>query len=82
MPPDLIALARPRSSLLRCGGALHAGVWDAGYQGRSQALLSVQNQAGLHLQQGARIAQMVFFRMSAPPAQGYRGRYQGEGIGG
>ena len=34
LPRWLMALARPRSSLLRMGVALHTAVWDAGYSGR------------------------------------------------
>src|SRR5467141_100379 len=33
LPHDLMALARPRSTLLRSGVAIHAAVWDAGYSG-------------------------------------------------
>ena len=31
LPNDIMALARPRSSLLRSGVAVHTAVWDAGY---------------------------------------------------
>ncbi len=80
LPPDLMALGRPRSSLLRSGVSLHTAVWDAGYKGRSQSLLSVLHPAGFRLQRKARLAQLVFFRLSSPPNQGYQGRYQGEGL--
>ena len=78
LPHDLMALARPRSTLLRSGVAIHAAVWDAGYSGRGEGLLSVLNARGYRLQRGARVLQLVFFRLSAPTAEGYRGRYQGE----
>ena len=80
LPPDLMALGRSRSSLLRSGVALHTAVWDAGYRGRSQSLLTVQHPGGFRLQRNARLAQLVFFRLATPPEQGYRGRYQGEGL--
>jgi dUTP pyrophosphatase len=80
LPPDLMALGRPRSSLLRSGVALHTAVWDAGYRGRSQSLLTVQHPGGFRLQRNARLAQLVFFRLATPPEQGYRGSYQGEGL--
>ena len=80
LPPDLMALGRPRSSLLRSGVALHTAVWDAGYRGRSQSLLTVHHPAGFRLQRNARLAQLVFFRLSTPPTEGYQGRYQGEGL--
>ena len=75
-----MALGRPRSSLLRSGVSLHTAVWDAGYQGRSQSLLTVHHAGGFRLQRDARLAQLVFFRLSSPPSQGYQGRYQGEGL--
>ena len=80
IPLDIMALARPRSSLGRSGVSIHSGVWDAGYSGRSQALLNISNPAGYRIQRGARIMQMVFFRLEQPLKQGYRGRYQAEGL--
>ena len=78
IPPDLMALGRPRSSLLRSGVSLHTAVWDAGYRGRSQALLTVHQPDGYRVQQGARLMQLVFFRLTNPVETGYAGRYQGE----
>lgn len=78
LPPDLMALARPRSTLLRSGVAIHTAVWDAGYSGRGEGLLSVLNARGWRLQRGARVVQLVFFRLSTATAEGYKGRYQGE----
>ena len=43
LPLDLMGLAFPRSSLLRSGVSMNTAVWDAGYRGRSQALLNVHN---------------------------------------
>ena len=80
LPLDLMALGRPRSSLLRSGVSIHTAVWDAGYRGRSQALLSVQHPAGYRVQQGARLLQLVFFTLDRPARQGYTGRYLGENV--
>ena len=80
LPHWLMALGRPRSSLLRMGVSVHTSVWDAGYSGRSQALLVVYNPAGFRVQRDARIAQLVFFPLSAPDAQGYDGQYQRENL--
>ena len=80
LPRNLMALGRPRSSLLRSGVALHTAVWDAGYAGRSQALLAVQHPAGWRVKQDARIAQLVFLPLAAPDDAGYAGRYQGENV--
>ncbi len=78
LPHDLTAFIRPRSSLLRSGVTIHGAVWDAGYSGRGEGLLSVLNHRGYRLQRGARIAQLVFFRLSSATSRGYAGRYQGE----
>jgi dUTP pyrophosphatase len=78
LPPDLMALSRPRSSLLRSGVAVHGAIWDAGYSGRGEGLLAVMNPRGYRIQRGARIVQLVFFRLSRPAAEAYAGRYQGE----
>lgn len=78
MPLDLVALAFPRSSLLRSGVSLPTSIWDPGYSGRSQALLTVANPAGYDLQRNARLIQMLFLRLAQPVEEGYQGRYQGE----
>lgn len=80
LPLDLMALGRPRSSLLRSGVSIHTAVWDAGYQGRSQSLLVVHHPEGYRLQSGARLMQLIFFRMDHPASQGYQGRFQGENL--
>ena len=80
LPQDLMALGRPRSSMLRSGVSLHTAVWDAGYRGRSQSLVTVHHSNGFRLQRNARLAQLVFFRLATPPGQGYQGEYQGEGL--
>lgn len=80
LPPDLMALGRPRSSLLRSAVSIHSAVWDAGYRGRSQVLLVVYHPLGYRLQKDARLMQLVFFRMDEPTSQGYQGRFQNEGL--
>lgn len=80
LPLDLMALGRTRSSLLRSGVSIHTAVWDAGYRGRSQALLVVHNEHGYRVQRDARIMQLVFFRLSQAVSQGYQGRFLGENL--
>ena len=80
LPNHIMALARPRSSLLRSGVAIHTAVWDAGYSGRSQALLVVHHPAGFKIRRDARVAQLVFFPLDADDLQGYTGRYQSENL--
>ena len=79
LPADVMALAKPRSSLLRNGVAIHNAVWDAGYVGRSQVQLAVTNPAGFRLARDARIVQMVFMTLESATDSPYAGRYQGEG---
>jgi len=78
LPKDVMALGRTRSSLLRCGAAIHTAVWDAGYSGRSQSLIVVYNRDGIILERNARLLQLVFFRLGSA-TEGYCGIYQGEG---
>ena len=79
LPKDIMALGRPRSSLLRCGVGVGTAVWDAGYEGRSQSLLVVHNPHGFRVQKNARITQLVFMTLTGK-SEGYKGIYQGENI--
>lgn len=79
LPNNVMALARPRSSLLRCGVTVGTAVWDAGYCGRSQSLMVVYNSQGFRLQKNARVVQLVFLRLSGE-TEGYQGAYQNENI--
>jgi len=79
LPKNIMALATPRSSLLRCGVTVNTAVWDAGYSGRSQSLMVVYNPQGFRLQRNARIVQLVFFKLTQE-TEGYQGTYQGENI--
>ena len=79
LPKNIMALATPRSSLLRCGVTVNTAVWDAGYSGRSQSLMIVYNPQGFRLQRNARIVQLVFLEL-AQETEGYHGVYQGENI--
>ncbi len=79
LPNNVMALATPRSSLLRCGVTVNTAVWDAGYSGRSQSLMVVYNPQGFRLQRNARIVQLVFWQLTGE-TEGYHGAYQGENI--
>ena len=80
LPNDLMALGRPRSSVCRMGASVVTAVWDAGYRGRSTALLVVENPAGMRVQRDARLMQLVFFALNAATSEGYAGVYQGENL--
>ncbi|MHB8105122.1 MAG: deoxyuridine 5'-triphosphate nucleotidohydrolase [Dehalococcoidales bacterium] len=77
LPKNVMALGRPRSSLLRCGVNVGTAVWDAGYEGRSQSLLMVHNPRGFRVQKNARITQLVFMELTGE-SEGYNGIYQNE----
>ena len=79
LPNDIMALARPRSSLLRCGVTVDTAVWDAGYSGRSQSLMIVYHSQGFRLHKNARVLQLIFMRLTEE-TDGYRGTYQGENV--
>jgi dUTP pyrophosphatase len=80
IPQDCIALAFPRSSLLRCGAFLQCAVWDPGYEGRSESLLIVSNPHGIRLKKNARLVQLIFIKLSKKSRGMYRGRYLSENI--
>ena len=80
IPPDVMAIARPRSSLLRMGATMETAVWDPGYKGRSQSLLIVHNPEGIKIKRNARLMQLIFFRLENDAEKLYTGIYQGENI--
>jgi len=79
LPNNVMALARPRSSLLRCGVSVGTAVWDAGYSGRSESLFNVYHPGGFRVQKNSRVVQLVFFRLTES-TEGYSGSYQNENI--
>jgi len=79
LPNNVMALARPRSSLLRCGVTVNTAVWDAGYSGRSQSLMVVYNPQGFRLQKNASVVQLIFLQLTGE-TEGYQGIYQRENM--
>ncbi|MFP3080608.1 MAG: deoxyuridine 5'-triphosphate nucleotidohydrolase [Acidilobus sp.] len=80
VPPDAVGICYPRSTLLRMGITISCAVWDPGYMGRGEALMIVANPHGAVIEQGARVAQMVFIRLESRPSSLYSGSYQGENL--
>jgi len=80
IPAGCIALAFPRSSLLRCGATVECAVWDPGYEGRSESLLIVQNPHGISLKKNAKLVQLVFVKMSDAAGETYEGKYHKENL--
>lgn len=72
LPHNLVAMAFSRTSLLRMGGFTQHGVWDAGFCGKGEFILSVENPLGIKLKQNARIAQLVFLQINKTSSP-YRG---------
>ncbi|WP_319506451.1 deoxyuridine 5'-triphosphate nucleotidohydrolase [uncultured Methanolobus sp.] len=80
IPLDLAAIARPRSTLLRCGANIGTAVWDSGYRGRSESMLVVHNPHGFKLKMNARVMQLLFFNLHSELTEGYCGKYQHENL--
>jgi len=78
IPMNLAAIAKPRSTLIRCGATLETAVWDAGYRGRSESMLVVYNEAGFSVKKNARIMQLLFYTLDTEVEEGYSGVYQNE----
>jgi dUTP pyrophosphatase len=76
MPVDCGGLCFPRSSFLRMGVYVPTAVWDAGYAGQGSGLLVVGSPHGVRVQRGARIAQLVLFRLTEAAHAAYAGQYQ------
>lgn len=79
VPLDCVGTAKPRSSLCRMGCTIHSAIWDPGYKGESEFILEVQNQSGIYLHKDARIAQLMFQKLTGETFA-YDGVYQGSGL--
>lgn len=75
LPNDLIALAYSRTTLLRMGAFTQHGVWDAGFNGKGEFILFVENPSGMSLKQNARVAQLIFEPITHT-SEGYQGIYK------
>ena len=56
------------------GAFTQNGVWDAGFKGKSEFILIVQNPKGVKIKENARIIQLVFFRVEE--TEEYNGIYK------
>lgn len=75
IPEDSMALAIPRSSLLRSGATIFTAVWDPGYEGRGYGLMLVLNKHGIKIGAKAQVAQLVYIKLTERSAVPYRGTY-------
>lgn len=76
LPNNLTALAFSRTSLLRMGCFAVNGVWDAGFSGRGEFILSVQNSEGVKIKENSRLIQLLFLEVEL--TESYKGIYQGK----
>jgi len=74
LPNNLAALAFARTSVLRMGALTQNGVWDAGFMGKGEFILTVENPQGIKIKENARIIQLVFFRVEE--TEEYNGIYK------
>ena len=78
VPEHSAGILLPRSSLMRCGATLHSALWDPGYVGKGQGLMTVYNTLRLH--RDARIAQFILIAIEGQVESLYSGQYQGENL--
>lgn len=57
-----IGIFFPRSSLIRNGATIYAGLFDPGYKGHPELLLHVINPSGLEIYKNAKVGQLVLFK--------------------
>ncbi len=76
IPEHHVGFVYPRSSLMRNSCTIETAVWDAGYRGRGEGLLTVYHE--IEIERGARFAQFVLAR--ADHERTYEGGYQNENI--
>lgn len=79
LPLNLVAIAFPRTTLLRSGVSTLNGVWDSGFEGKSEGLLMVENEYGIRIKENARIIQIIFME-STGSSKDYRGIYKNLGV--
>ena len=75
IPNNIFAIGYPRSSLIRCGNTIHTAIWDPGYHGKSECLLTINNPDGLILKKNARILQLLFYKLDVQVEKEYNGIY-------
>jgi len=76
LPNGLIALGFPRSSLMRMGAFAQNAVWDAGFSGKGEFILVVENESGIEIKENSRVVQLIFVPVEEVE-KGYDGEYRG-----
>lgn len=75
IPEDSMALAIPRSTLIRSGATIFTAVWDPGYEGRGYGLMLVLNKQGIKIGLKSQVAQLIHIKLTERTAIPYRGTY-------
>ncbi|MEM0356630.1 MAG: hypothetical protein QXV16_00965 [Candidatus Anstonellales archaeon] len=70
-----IGILFPRTTLLRNGVAIYAGLFDPGFEGYAEVLMHVINPNGVEIYENARIGQIVFIKNTKLLGE-YRGIYK------
>jgi dCTP deaminase len=78
IPAHLVGEITGRSSIARMGLEVHltAGWIDAGFKGNITLEIVNNSDNVIQLKEGARIAQLVLYKLSSPVEQEYNGKYQ------
>lgn len=64
LPNNIVGFGHTRSTLVKYGGYIANGLWDAGFHGRSRIGLNIVNEKGLMIQKNAIIMQMSFHELT------------------
>jgi dUTP pyrophosphatase len=59
---------------MRMGAHIQNAFWEAGYHGKTECLLCVENPDGIRIKQDARVLQLSFHQMESVE-DGYDGQY-------
>ncbi len=73
LPSNLCAIGLPRSSLLRMGATIESALWDPGFEGKGESVLTVHNPHGLKLKKNAKIMQLAFIELDNHTDKLYNG---------
>ncbi len=80
VPKDAAGLSIGRTSLARCAAKLQVGFWDPGYEGKGMAMLTIDNPLGLKVKKNAKVAQLIFFKLSQEANDSYNGLFNKENL--
>ena len=75
VPLDMLAIGRPRSSLLRMGVSIATALWDSGFKGETECLMIVSNPFGFRVSKDARLIQLLFSKLPTSVQKGYEGLF-------